>query len=100
MTMTVNLRSDNHQTSLHTTTILALTLLAFGLRLIMLDRFSMRGDEAFDVLIASQSLAAIIDQIRTVHPYPPLFYVGFHSWLKIAGSNELRHASPPLASPH
>ena len=87
--MTVKLRSDNHQTFLHTTTILALTLLAFGLRLTMLDRFSMRGDEAFDVLIASQSLAAIIDQLRTVHPYPPLFYMGFHHWLKMAGSHEL-----------
>ena len=35
------------------------------------------------------SLAAIIDQLPTVHPYPPLFYMGFHYWLKTAGSNEL-----------
>jgi len=87
--MTVNLRSDNHRTFLHTTTILALTLLTFALRLYMLDYCSMRGDETSDVLIVSQPLAAIIDQLRTVHPYPPLFHVGFHYWVKMAGSSEL-----------
>jgi 4-amino-4-deoxy-L-arabinose transferase-like glycosyltransferase len=65
-----------------------LTLMAFALYLYRLGQSSLRGDEAFDVLFASQSLGELLYQFRFVQPYPPLFHVGLHLWLPIAGQSE------------
>jgi 4-amino-4-deoxy-L-arabinose transferase-like glycosyltransferase len=65
-----------------------LTLAAFALRLYRLGHASLRGDEAFDVLFASQSLGELLYQFRFVQPYPPLFHTGLHFWLPVAGQSE------------
>jgi mannosyltransferase len=67
---------------------LVLTMAAFALRFHRLDYLSLRGDEAFDVLFASQSLGELLHQFRFVQPYPPLFHVGLHFWLPVAGPGE------------
>ena len=69
--------------------IIILTLGAFALHLYRLPYSSLRGDEAFDVLFASQSLGEVFYQLRFVQPYPPLFHTGLHFWLTAAGSSEV-----------
>jgi 4-amino-4-deoxy-L-arabinose transferase-like glycosyltransferase len=68
---------------------LCLTLATFGLRLYHLGNLSLRGDEAFDVLFASQPLSELLHQFRFVQPYPPLFHMGLHFWLPVAGQSEV-----------
>lgn len=68
---------------------LCLTLATFGLRLYHLGDLSLRGDEAFDVLFASQPLGELLYQFRFVQPYPPLFHMGLHFWLPVAGRSEV-----------
>ncbi len=68
--------------------IVAITLLGFALRLYRLDHFSLRGDEAFDVLYAAQPLTEIILQDRLSQPYPPLYHASLHYWLLIASRGE------------
>ncbi len=68
--------------------LIILTLAAFALHLHRLDYPSLRGDEAFDVLFARQSLGELLYQFRFVQPYPPLFHVGLHFWLPVAGHSE------------
>jgi 4-amino-4-deoxy-L-arabinose transferase-like glycosyltransferase len=68
---------------------LCVTLATFGLRLYHLGNLSLRGDEAFDVLFASQPLSELMYQFRFVQPYPPLFHVGLHFWLPVAGQSEV-----------
>lgn len=66
-----------------------LTLFAFAIRLWRLDAQSLRGDEAFDVLFASQSLGEIIYQLRFNQIYPPLYHTLDHFWLMLAGHSQL-----------
>ena len=66
-----------------------LTLGAFALHFYRLAYPSLRGDEAFDVLFASQSLGEVLYQLRFVQPYPPLFHTGLHFWLPVAGPSEV-----------
>ncbi len=68
--------------------LLLLTAAALSLRLFRLDHFSLRGDEAFDVLFASQGLDRILAQLRISQPYPLLFHTLFHGWLRVAGESE------------
>ena len=68
--------------------ILVITLFGFALRLYHLDYFSLRGDEAFDVLYAAQPLAEIILQDRLNQPYPPFYHTALHYWLLLAGRGE------------
>jgi mannosyltransferase len=68
--------------------LLLLCALAFALRTYRLGHFSLRGDEAFDVLFDSLPLAELIRQLRFVQPYPPLPHLGLHYWLLLAGRSE------------
>jgi 4-amino-4-deoxy-L-arabinose transferase-like glycosyltransferase len=68
---------------------LCLTLATFGLRLYRVGNLSLRGDEAFDVLFASQPVSELLHQFRFVQPYPPLFHLGLHFWLPVAGRSEM-----------
>ena len=68
--------------------VLLITLFAFGLRLVRLGFYSLRGDEAFDVLFARQPLLEILSQLRQLQIYPPLFYTGLHFWQLVADSSE------------
>ena len=61
-----------------------LVLLAFVLRLYHLDRVDLRGDEAFDLLYASQALGEIIRNDLCCQMYPPLFHTALHFWQKAA----------------
>ncbi len=68
--------------------ILGIVLIAFILRLYRLDYFSLRGDEAFDVLYAAQPVPEIILQDRFYQIYPPLYHTSLHYWMLIAGRGE------------
>src|SRR5713226_6579919 len=68
---------------------LCLALFAFALRIWRIDTQSLRGDEAFDVLFASQPLGEIIYQLRVNQIYPPLYHTLDHVWLMLAGTSQL-----------
>jgi mannosyltransferase len=72
--------------------------LAFALRLFRLDHQELRGDEAFDALFSVQPVSEIVGQLQTTQPYPPLFHVGLHYWLALAGQSEIAQRSPALIS--
>ena len=57
---------------------------------------SLRGDEAFSVLFASRSLADLLGQLRAAEPHPPLYYVGLHLWMRLAGDGELAVRLPSI----
>ena len=73
-----------------------LTLLALALRLWRASAASLRGDEAFSVLFASRSLADLLGQLRAAEPHPPLYYVGLHLWMRLAGDGELAVRLPSI----
>lgn len=68
--------------------VLVLTGLAFVLRVWGLGAQSLRGDEAFDVVLAERPAAGILAELRAAQPYPPLFPLGFKAWTNLAGINE------------
>ena len=72
--------------------------LALGLRLFQLSHQELRGDEAFDALFSSQGVSAILDQLRTNQPYPPLFHVALHYWLGQVGQSEVMQRLPAVIS--
>jgi mannosyltransferase len=67
----------------------AITLMTAFLRFCNLGTLSLTGDEAYDVLFAGQSLQQILEGLRFVQPYPPLFHTGLHVWIQLAGCSEL-----------
>ncbi|TMC51741.1 MAG: hypothetical protein E6J26_09545 [Chloroflexi bacterium] len=62
---------------------------AFALRLWRIDAQSLRGDEAFDVMFASQRLGDVVYQALYGQTYPPLDHVLDHFWQLVAGRSEL-----------
>lgn len=68
--------------------VLLLTLVAFALRIYMLDYFSLRGDESFTVLFVQKPFAEMWNEIRTVEPNPPLMYLLLRGWVGLAGAGE------------
>lgn len=61
--------------------LIAIVLLGFGLRLLLLDAVALRGDEAFSVQYwAGQSLSITLSDIATIEPHPPLTYALFRFW--------------------
>lgn len=72
--------------------------LAFALRLFRLSHQELRGDEAFDALFSVQPVSEIVGQLQTTQPYPPLFHVGLHYWLALAGQSEITQRLPALVS--
>ena len=67
----------------------ALLLLAFALRLLYVERQSLRGDEALSVIYAQEPVARIVEITRSVSGHPPLFYTLLHFWQRLAGVSEL-----------
>ncbi len=68
-----------------------LTLIAVGfiLRIHDINRFSLRGDEAFTVIHwMREPLSQTLDQIATVDPQPPLAYAIYRMWSLLVGSDE------------
>ncbi len=70
------------------TVILALTLLAWALRVFRLDFVSLRGDEAFTVIFVQRTWEGLWKGIRLVEPNPPLFYLLLRAWVAVAGASE------------
>ncbi|MBU1749462.1 MAG: glycosyltransferase family 39 protein [Chloroflexi bacterium] len=67
--------------------LLAILLLAFALRVYLLDAQSSWHDETYCVLIAQQPLSRVITaQTQDIHP--PLYFVLLHFWLPLAGSTD------------
>lgn len=69
--------------------LLVLIAVGFVLRIHEINRFSLRGDEAFTVIHwMREPLAQTLDQIATVDPQPPLAYAIYRAWALIVGSDE------------
>ena len=66
----------------------AALLLAFALRMVALDGPALRGDEAHTVMAWAGSLSEVIETMATVDPHPPLAYLAFNLWLRVAGDSE------------
>lgn len=69
--------------------LIPIVLLAFALRLVSITTMSLRADEASNYLFASQDLNAIIKQLVTDDPHPPLYFFLLHYWVALAGDSEL-----------
>lgn len=68
--------------------ILALTLIAFALRVYRLDFFSLRGDESFTVIFVQRTWEGLWRGISTIEPNPPLMYLALRVWIALAGASE------------
>ncbi|MCI0476601.1 MAG: hypothetical protein L0Y55_10170 [Anaerolineales bacterium] len=68
--------------------ILAITLVAFALRVYRLDFVSLRGDEAFTVIFVQRTWEGLWKGISTIEPNPPLMYLALRAWVAIAGASE------------
>lgn len=67
--------------------VLALTLVAFGLRVFQLDKQSFWYDEAFSVFLSRFDLATITAR-TAADIQPPLYYYLLNGWLALAGDSE------------
>jgi 4-amino-4-deoxy-L-arabinose transferase-like glycosyltransferase len=67
---------------------MAVLLLAFALRVFLVDVQSLRGDEALSVIYAQKPLVEIIEITRFVSGHPPLFYSTLHFWQAQTGTSE------------
>lgn len=67
---------------------MGVVLLAFALRVFLVDVQSLRGDEALSVIYAQKPLAEIIEITRFVSGHPPLFYSTLHFWQGLTGTSE------------
>jgi mannosyltransferase len=67
--------------------IIAITILAFALRVYRLDHQSIWYDEGVSVYFANQSLKDLIAGVSADN-HPPLHFLALHFWLKLAGQSE------------
>lgn len=69
--------------------LVAILLVAFGLRLFHLDYQELRGDEAFGYFFSQRPYSEIVDAtIALAEPHPVASYFVQKSWLAIAGDGE------------
>jgi hypothetical protein len=68
--------------------LLCLLSLAFGLRVFVIGRQSLWGDEGASYAYAVQSLTTLIADVAQNDPHPPLYYLGLNLWLPLAGIDE------------
>ena len=67
--------------------LIAIVLLAFGLRIFRLDAQSLWNDEGTSVALARRDLTTITrDAAHDIHP--PLYYYLLHGWIRLAGTTE------------
>ena len=69
--------------------ILAVVLLAYGLRAYAVGASALRGDEGFSVSVAAKPMAEMLMLMRQVEPNPPLYWTLVKVWMWVAGSSEL-----------
>ena len=67
---------------------LALTLVAFALRLFHLDAQSLWYDEAFSVVLAWNPLPQLLNRLATTDNHPPLHPLLLAGWMPLAGDTE------------
>ncbi|MGQ9792574.1 MAG: glycosyltransferase family 39 protein [Anaerolineae bacterium] len=79
------------------TLMVAIVLLAFGLRAYHLDYQELRGDEAATWVYSIRSFAEML-QIYTIDAHPPLYYPLMHFWFPIAGTSEYALRFLPLVN--
>ena len=58
-----------------------LTLVGFGVRVLMLDRKGMWLDETFSVWLANHSVREMLQWVVKVDQHPPLYYLLLNSWV-------------------
>ncbi|PWH19972.1 MAG: hypothetical protein DDG58_03895 [Ardenticatenia bacterium] len=79
------------------TLMVAIVLLAFGLRAYRLDHQELRGDEAATWVYSIRSFAEMLQFYKT-HAHPPLYYPLMHLWFPLAGTSEYALRFPPLVN--
>jgi 4-amino-4-deoxy-L-arabinose transferase-like glycosyltransferase len=67
--------------------LLAITLLAFALRVYRLGHQSLWDDEAKSIWVSSWSVTEILVE-QSQHEHPPLHYLLLHCWMPMAGESE------------
>ncbi len=83
----VSVSSRNTQYRISNILLVAILLLALGLRLYRIDAQSLWNDEGTSVALAQRDLATIArDAAADIHP--PLYYWLLHGWIKLVGTNE------------
>lgn len=80
------------------TLVLAVTAMAFVLRMARLTYFNLSGDETISATFSVQSPASIIDALRHGEPHPPLLYVLYHFWIPLTGDSEFSMRFPAVAA--
>lgn len=78
-------------------TALGLLLAAGGLRLVFLGERQLFRDEAATWLESSYALPELL-RIAVGEPYPPLYTVLMHGWLRLAGDSELALRLPSVVA--
>jgi len=68
--------------------VLAITFVAFLLRVYRIDFVSLRGDEAFTVIFVQRTWDGLWKGIRTIEPNPPLMYLALRVWIATTGAGE------------
>ncbi len=63
--------------------------LAYALRAYAVSHQALRGDEAFSLGFASQSIGEMIGAMARTEPNPPLYWFLLHGWMRVAGQSEL-----------
>lgn len=58
-----------------------LTLVGFGVRVLMLDRKGMWLDETFSVWLANHSVREMLQWVVKIDQHPPLYYLLLNSWV-------------------
>ena len=70
--------------------LLGIILVAFFLRMYRIDAPCLRGDEAFSITYARQSVPEMLRHFTTsTEPHPPLSFFVLHYWGRLAGESEL-----------
>ena len=68
--------------------LLAILLVAFGVRVVDLAGQSFWWDEAYSTLLVEKGLSATFQELRVFDFHPPLHYLVIWTWIKIAGRSE------------
>ncbi len=77
----------HHIKKLHRFYVLAVFLLAFFLRIYLLDGQALRGDEAASVHYAALPVKQLWELSSITDPHPPLYYLLLHPWQWLLGED-------------
>ena len=66
--------------------VIFITLVGYGLRVLLLDQKGMWLDETFSVWLAKHSVADMLAWTVKIDQHPPLYYLLLHFWMKLNGN--------------